>query len=156
MASGVVEFQHGVETSRVYRRGRWIYKERRSNFEIIELHNRFFGELTKYTVLTREEGCWHIRQPYIEFVLNSGELARQLLFEKFVERFGDAIRTEAEIWAGGFLFDDLKDPNIGIDMVTGQPAVIDCLIRRWSKEDVIDLWRAADFPIWGAKGERIV
>lgn len=156
MASSIIEFRCGAETSRVYRRGSWVYKERRSNFGIIELHNRFFGTLTPYTVLERNESHWLVRQPYISFVPDSGEEARRMLFEQFAVNFVDAIRTDLEIWAGGFLFDDLKDGNIGIDVATTQPAVIDCLIRPWSKHDVLNLWRGADLPILGVKGERIV
>lgn len=106
------DLEHGIETLRVYRRGPWVYKVRTSNLDIIPLHNRFFGDLTPYSIVKRQQDGVLIRQPYIQLVPNSSQCARERLFEEFWEKFGDAIRTDYEIWAAGYLFDDLKDVNI--------------------------------------------
>ena len=51
------DLEHGIETLRVYRRGPWVYKVRTSNLDIIPLHNRFFGDLTPYSIVKPIRVC---------------------------------------------------------------------------------------------------
>ena len=136
------EFTHGVETIRVFRIGRWVYKIRRENFDVIELHNKFFGDVTPYEkVANVADGTILYRQPFVELMPGSGEEARTELFEILKRRYSDVMRIEFEMWADGWHFDDLKDANLGLLKGSRKLAVLDCLIRQRTKEEVLDIWQ---------------
>lgn len=136
------EFAHGVETNRVFRVGRWVYKIRRENFEVIDLHNKFFGDVTPYEMVAKVAGGTILyRQPFVDLIPGSGEEARVELFEILKRRFSDVMRIEFEMWADGWLFDDLKDANLGLLKGSRQLAVVDCLIRPRTKDEVLEEWQ---------------
>ena len=135
--------KHGMETIHVYRDGDSVYKYRRpetvrgSELEKVRRHNELFGDRTKYEVVgvaEDENGNPSIvlKQPYVDLMPRSGNFARKQLEADLRRRFGDVevSRDGMEMRAGGWVIDDLKDVNIGIDSKTGRYAVVDALVRR--------------------------
>jgi len=152
-APGTIPFPHGAETLRVFRRGDWVYKIRHQNLERenIEWHNEFFGDTTPYEIIGDAvfEG-WYalvLRQPYVDLVPRSDKMARAQLIARLCQNHTVVLSAKTEVWADGWHFDNLDEPNVGIDIRSGKFAVVDCLIRKRSENFVRDLWRGCNFEI---------
>ena len=149
----IVELRHGMETAKVIRVGSWVYKLRSSNIDVarIELHNKYFGNTTGYEILGDVE-CHGVeglllRQPYIDIVHNSNAEGQRLLAKDLLSKYGRVLVAEDEMWADGTLFDNLGYDNVGVNSFNGNYAVVDCLVSKWSEDDVRDLWRKCEYRI---------
>ena len=149
----IVELRHGMETTKVVRVGDWIYKLRCTNMDVarIELHNKYFGDTTGYEILGDVE-CHGIiglllRQPYIDIVPNSNAEGQRLLADDLLVKYGRVLVAEDEMWADGTLFDNLGYDNVGINRLCGNYAVVDCLVSKWSENDVRNLWQKCEYRI---------
>ena len=160
--------ESGMESLAVVRDGDSVYKYRdeKAGIENAYLnaarHNEMFGDRTPYEIVDYAEGrdgnIVVLKQPYIDLMPNSGSIARKQLEADLRRRFGDVevSRNGIEMRAGGWVIDDLKDANIGIDRKTGRYAVVDALVRRnedfpGGKPPKMD----AEYDL-GAKGEGTV
>ena len=149
----IVELQHGMETAKVVRVGDWVYKLRCSGIDVerIELHNKYFGDITGYEILGNAQ--WHdiagllMRQPYIDIVPNSNAEGQRLLAEDLLSKYGRVLVAEDEMWADGTLFDNLGYDNVGVNSFNGKYAVVDCLASKWSEYNVRDLWNKCEYRI---------
>lgn len=125
-------------------------------FQEIKLHNYLFSRTTKYEIvgfaIKNEDFYLVTRQPYIEFINNSDDIARQLLKKDLRQRFGTKslyiknrydgkyygkLEGDWHIKGQNISLDDLKSSNIGIDKHTKKYAVIDCIIH----EETFDYWK---------------
>lgn len=134
--------ESGMESLAVVRDGDSVYKYRdeKAGIENAYLnaarHNEMFGDRTPYEIVDYAEGrdgnIVVLKQPYIDLMPKSGSIARKQLEADLRRRFGDVevSRNGIEMRAGGWVIDDLKDANIGIDRKTGRYAVVDALVRR--------------------------
>lgn len=130
----------GMHTVLVVRDETWVYKVCRSDelpwlWEQVKLHNRFFGDQTAYSfhgvAEIKNAPQLILQQPYVMMKKDSGHEARAQLLVWLRERFGAAQinEDESEIHAGGWMFDDLKDANIAINLNTDRFVVVDCIIH---------------------------
>lgn len=130
----------GMHAVLVVRDGTWVYKVCRSDelpwlCEQVNFHNRFFGDQTAYSFhgIVEIKGAPQLvlRQPYVVMKQGSGHEARTQLLNWLREQFGAAQinEEESEIHSGGWMFDDLKDANIAINIDTGRFVVVDCIIH---------------------------
>lgn len=134
--------ESGMESLAVVRDGDSVYKYRDEKAGIENAyfnaarHNEMFGDMTPYEIVDYAEGgdgnIVVLKQPYIDLIPKSGRIARKQLEANLRRRFGDVevSRNGLEMRAGGWVIDDLKDENIGIDRKTGRYAVVDAIVRR--------------------------
>lgn len=134
--------ESGMESLAVVRDGDSVYKYRDEKAGIENAyfnaarHNEMFGDMTPYEIVDYAEGgdgnIVVLKQPYIDLIPKSGRIARKQLEADLRRRFGDVevSRNGLEMRAGGWVIDDLKDENIGIDRKTGRYAVVDAIVRR--------------------------
>lgn len=104
-------------------------------------HNHLFSRCTPYTVAgwsIDESGCEFVvlQQPYVKLILGQGEEARKKLMEDLTKRFGHVeIGNTASPDSDWYILnenlwlDDLKNANVGLDEMSKDYAVIDCIIR---------------------------
>lgn len=136
------------ESISVIRCGENVWKFRRltdlckGKLQQIFSHNRFFGERTLYSIAgwAIREDLEHrqcetlivLQQPFINFSPDSGAKGRELLQKDLEHLFGPVEKQEEDgdwyIARVRLHLDDLKKGNIGIDKMSGQYAVVDCLI----------------------------
>lgn len=159
----VYKLKTGTEARTVLRVGPYVYKfydlgEYAKHKRKIELHNKLFEARTAYEIIGSvkdpETNTTQlvVRQPFIEFVPNSGDDARKQLAKDFAKRFGGdsvwihslehypsygALEGDWYIKPKNLALDDLKNLNIGIDKQTGEYAVIDCIIN----ESTYNRWK---------------
>ena len=149
----IVELRNGMETARVIRVGDWVYKLRCHNIDVerVELHNKCFGDTTGYEILGEAQSCGNtgvlLKQPYIDIIPNSNVSGQRLLTMDLLVKHGRVLAVKDELWADGILFDNLGFGNVGVNMVTGNYAVVDCLISKWSEKNVRDLWGRNRFVV---------
>ena len=77
-----------------------------------------------------------LQQPYVKLILGQGEEARKKLMEDLTKRFGHVeIGNTASPDSDWYILnenlwlDDLKNANVGLDEMSKDYAVIDCIIR---------------------------
>ena len=138
--------KHGLDALKVYRpKEDSVIKFRRldaDTLRYVDAFNCLFGDRTPYEILGEDvyDGTpiLKLRQPYVEFGEYTWEDARKELFYEMKRRFGDAEEhpwMPNELHLPGWVIDDLKETNIGIDIRTRRYAVVDCIIHRTQNVD---------------------
>ena len=88
-----------------------------------------------------------LKQPYIDMISNSNADGQKLLAEDLMRRYGRVLVVEDEMWADGTLFDNLGHDNVGVNKSNGNYAVVDCLVSKWSENDVRGFWCKCEYSI---------
>lgn len=155
------ELEARTNAKTVLRVGAYVYKfyvlgDYEDHKRKIELHNKLFGKRTAYEIIGSVEDTETnttqlvVRQPFIEFRENSYREAVELLIKDMEQRFEcihpciiehslsmiELCPTHCSEWIIGhdeYKVDDIKAKHCGIDISTGDYAVIDCNIQAQSQ-----------------------
>ncbi len=136
----------------------------KDRLERLQLHNKFFGNQTPYTIEGWSKGeeselLLVVSQPYIECEENSFEAAQKQLLMDLLQRFNEVrIFDMSRCYQDWMLLDngqeysfgDLKAGNVCLNAHTGTYAVIDCIIHNYFQETYH--WNCAEHSYTYNKG----